>query len=272
MKSISEKLASLTFTTAILMLLLLWLAWGIILSNSASFSVGFQEMNRTILREWLFAPGNGSSLLRFWFIGLCLVMIVLGVNLVECSWLRIFKILRAKFSTSRLLMLVVHIFFGLVALAHLGGLMVGYRYEDIRLAEGQAFQTEDGYEVRVERIHFKDNPDRLPQPPFTYPSYGDHPGENYAEVSITLDGKEIQRDRNGMFDPLRYKALQITLMGLVSPVSPPGGPAAGERKPDTILVISKNPVIRAFLAIYPFMMAGIIIHLMMTWRETDQRK
>ncbi|MGD9106498.1 MAG: hypothetical protein PVJ87_06670, partial [Desulfobacterales bacterium] len=139
MKKVFEQLASLYFTTIILAVLILWFTWGILLAQSNTFEHEFYVMNSTLAFDWFLQTQGLSLLLKFWFVGLCMAMVVLAINLVFCSWVKILKIIRIKLVMNKLVMLIIHIIFGVVALGHFGSFFLGYRYEDVTLQQGQSF-------------------------------------------------------------------------------------------------------------------------------------
>ena len=266
MRRVAERLGSMGLATTTIAALLIWLSWGLYLSARQDLSSDFQAMTETFLRDWILSPLTGG-LLKWWFIGLCLLMVLLGVNLIFCTWLRIFKTLRARFSGPRLLMLIVHMIFGLVALGHLAGFMVGYRHEGLRLGEGEAFQTSDGYQVKIERIQFVADTAALSRSAMRGAPPDIRDESNYAEVSLGSGGHVLARARTQLMEPMRYRDIQITLRGFhrAAPsgsTSPPSSEAL-----EAIVVISKNPTLKVFLALYPHMIAGILGHLVLTWRE-----
>ncbi len=157
MNSVIERLSSLNVATWTLAVLFLWIVWGLGLALNDGFLNGFREMNSILVRDWLLDPGQGLMHLKIWFVGLCLVMVVMGVNLVFCSWNRILKIMRYRFKGATLFMLIVHTIFGLVALGHFGGFMLRYRY-DAKLANGRDFQFEGDYKLKVTDIYFVNDP------------------------------------------------------------------------------------------------------------------
>lgn len=268
MNSAFEKLGSLKFTTWTLVILLLWLTGGVLLNASSRFYQGFELMNSTLLRDWLIAQQDGFALLRIWFVGLCGVMVLLGANLIFCSWIKIFKILRASFSGPKLFMLIVHAIFGLVALGHFSGFMFGYRYEDIKLQEGQIFQTKDGYEIKAEKIHFVDDPRVLLKP---YRNRNDTL-RNSAEISIHSDGREVHSGEGRVMSPVVYQDIQITVKGFVHPLSVSSARKDPRMTPYGLFAISKNPTLVPFLVLYPLMIIGIAVHLAMTWRLKPQKR
>ena len=270
MKKITEKLSSLHFTTWTLIVLFIWFSWGIVLASFENFSEGFRLMNSTLLRHWFSDPDNGFLLLKFWFVGLCVVAVLLGINLVFCSWNKIFKFIRVRLNGPKLIMLVVHVIFGLVALGHFGGFMLGYKHDNVRLHEGQSFFFQNGHEVKVTKIYFSDDPSILKKSRNNLTRDEFHYRLNFAEIVLSREGRGICRDRTYMLKPMRIKGIQVTLKRFTPPRAQGSGDKGG--KPGVVLVISKNPVLSIFLVFYPLMIVGIGIYLMMTWRLPYRNK
>ena len=247
------------------MVLLLWVGWGLGLTMDENFLDGFKEMNSVLVRDWLLAPGQGLMHLKIWFVGLCLVMAVMGVNLVFCSWNRILKIMRHRFSGAKLFMLIVHIIFGLVALGHFGGFMLGYRY-DAKLTNGRDFQFEGDYRLKLTDIHFVNDPEILKKSrreilrdEFQYE-------DNFAVVALYKGDRLLLQDTIYLLDPLHHGNIQITLRRFLPPKGgvSPGWPSG------VMCTVSCNPVLKIFLWIYPLMILGIMAHLIMTWRQPEK--
>ncbi len=259
MKRLAEQLGSLSLTTITLTILLLWISGGILLNATPIFFAGFESMNRTLLSEWLRLPQEGAFL-KAWFIGLCLCMVLLGVNLIFCSWRRIFNLLRKNFTAAKALMLFVHFLFGFVALGHFSGFMFGYRHEDIRLAQGQDFKPAPDHRIKIERIQMAVD-HRNARGPGQAPSVFDlNPKRNFAEVSISESGQEIRRQEIAFMHSLRAGAQQVTVRGF----------DAGS-DPKVVLTVSNNPILPFFLTLYPLMIAGMSLHLAITWKKKPQR-
>jgi len=262
---VTERLSSLNFATWTLVVLLLWIIWGLGLALDKDFFNGFKEMNSILVRDWLVDPTQGLLHLKVWFMGLCLVMVVMGVNLVFCSWNRILKIMRHRFKGATLFMLIVHIIFGLVALGHFGGFMLGYRY-DVPLEKNNGFQFKGNYELKVADIHFANDPEILKKSrremlrsEFQYEN-------NFAEVALYQGESLVLKDRIYLLNPLHYGNIQITMKRFL----PPKGNETSQGLPGVMFAISCNPVLKIFLWIYPLMILGIAVHLIMTWRQPDR--
>jgi len=261
-KEVTRKLSSLSFASWTVAALILWCALGIVLAGSKALSDQVFHMNEMILRDWLIRPQQGALLLKVWFLGLCAGMMVLGVNLVFCTWNKFVRLItRNRSGVSKYVMLVVHILFGLVALGHLGSFMLGYRYENIRLSEGEAFDFGSGLSIRLERVHFVDDLRVLQLTHRGQTAADFHYRSNYADMVLSRGGREVYRDRVFILDPMRFKAIQVTLKRFTSPR------LRRSEKPGVVLVVSRNPVLTTFLLIYPFMIVGIGLFLGITWRK-----
>jgi hypothetical protein len=270
MKKISEQLASLYFTTIILAVLIFWFTWGIFLAESKRFGHEFDVMKSTLASAW-FSPTQGiSPLMKFWFLGLCAVMVVLAINLVFCSWVKILKIIRIKLFKHKLLMLIIHMVFGVVALGHFGSFFLGYRYENVTLQNGQSFSLKDGYILTVKNVHFVDDPQTLTKPPKELSPDQYHHKVNYSEVTLSRNKKQLTSGRIYFLKPLRYKNIQVTLKRFI----PPKGITGGHHKlgkPRVKLIVSKNPVKSLIFFLFPVMIIGIGVYSIMTWRQSENK-
>ncbi len=270
MKKFSEQLSSLHYTTWTLIVLFLWFCWGIVLASCENYYNGFRLMNSTLIRHWLLTPDNGFFLLKCWFVGLCILVALLGVNLVFCSWNKILKFIRIRFNGPKLLMLLVHVIFGLVALGHFGGFMLGYKHDNVRLREGQSFSFQNDHEVKVAKIHFADDPVILKKSRRDLTRDEFHYRSNFAEFVMSREGREINRGRAYVLKPMRAGDIQVTLKRFTPSRARGSGKKGG--KPGVVVVVSKNPVLGVFLFIYPLMIIGMAIYLVMTWKLPNKNK
>ena len=270
MKKASEQLASLYVTTIILVVLILWFTWGILLAQSNTFEHEFYVMNSTLASAWFSQTQGLSVLLRLWFVGLCLVMAVLAINLVFCSWIKILKIIRIKLIMNKLVMLIIHIVFGAVALGHFGSFFLGYRYENVTLQQGQSFALKDGYILNLTNVHFVDNPLVLRKSPKELSADEYHHDVNFSEVTLSRDGKQVTSGQIYFLRPLIYKDIQVTLIRFTPSKGKTGGNHA-LRKPGVKLVVSKNPVKFLVFSLFPVMIVGVGVYMIMTWRQTENK-
>jgi hypothetical protein len=269
MSRASEKLASLQYTTWNLVILLLWLSWGMLMAASDAYVRGFQGMNSVLIRDWFGSQQAGFHILKIWFVGLCLLMTSLCINLIFCSWEKIFKIIRSRFNRPKIFMLIIHAIFGFVALGHLGGLMSGYKYNNIKLGEGSAYSFEDGYRIEVKRVNYISDYKVLDKTKYITRDEFDYK-KNSAEILLSRNGKELKRGNVCILSPICYRDIQVTLRNFMK--SPDSGVMqdAGESKPWIIVTVSRNPVLKIYLFLYPVMIAGIFIYLILTWQVSGK--
>ena len=275
MKRTTERLASLHFTTWTLVVLFLWFAWGLLLSGMEGFYEGFESMNSMLVRDWLFGTAGEYALLKIWFVGLCLVMVILGINLVFCSWHKILKMMKVRFHVPKFIMLIIHIVFGLVAVGHFCTFMIGFQHEKVPLREGRSFSFEDGYELKVKKVHFVDEFKTLFKSRRELTGEEFHYKSNFVEVVLNHKGVPVLEDEVFILKPVRYKDIQITLRRF-APMGLKGNKGRGNSKstksvPGVVFSLTGSPVTHSFLFLYPIMIAGMCGYLIMTWRNTNRR-
>ena len=267
MSKTTEKLSSMHISAWTLVFLILWMGIGLYLAGADSYTKDFRVMNSMLIRDWLFSDKAGSGFLKIWFVMLCAGMTVIGINLIFCSWSKIFKIMRAKFSGNQLLMLIVHAIFGFVALGHLGGLMLGFEYNNIRLGEGKRHRIKEGYELEVNQVHFVGDVEALKKSRRDISHDELDYNESYAEVTLSRDGEMLESKKVYLLKPMNYRDVHVTLRSFVLPDD-----FRGEPVPDTeawaMFTLSRNPALKMFLITYPVMIAGIFVYLILTWRKT----
>ena len=270
MKKISEQLASLYVTTIILVVLILWFAWGILLAQSNTLAHEFDVMNSTLAPAWFSRTQGLSLLMKLWFVGLCVAMALLAINLVFCTWVKILKIIRINLIMNKLVMLIIHVLFGVLALGHFGSFFLGYRYENVTLQQGQSFVLNDGYILSVKDAHFVDNPLVLEKSPKELGPEDYHHEDNFSEVALGRKGKQLTSGRIYFLSALIYKNIQVTLKRFTQPKGKTGGNPALQ-KPGVKLVVSKNPVKCLVFFLFPVMIVGIGVYMIMTWRQPKNK-
>ncbi len=271
MSKVTEKFSSMHLTAWALVFLILWMGLGLYMAGAESYTKDFRIMNNILVRDWLFSDKAGSGFLKIWFVLLCAGMTVIGINLIFCSWSKIFRIMRARFSGNQLFMLIVHAIFGFVALGHLGGLMLGFEYNNIRLGEGKKYNIKEGYEIEVKNVNFIGDVKALTKSRRDITRDELDYRESYAEVSLSRGGKLLESERIYLLKPLNCRDVHVTLRSFVLPDNFKGEPGP-ETKAWVMVTLSRNPALKMFLIIYPVMIAGIFIYLVMTWRKSRFNK
>jgi hypothetical protein len=268
LKKITEKLSSMHLTLWVLVFMIMWVGAGLYMAGSESFTKDFRLMNNMLVRDWLFSNKTGAVILKTWFVILCAAMTVIGINLIFCSWSKIFRIMKIKFGGNQLFMLIVHCIFGFVALGHLGGLMLGFEYNNIRLGEDEKHSIAEGYRIGIKKIHFVGNAGALNKGKRNITRNDLNYKESYAEVSLSKGDDMLKTQKVYLLKPLNYRDVHVTLSSFVASEDSNRGP--GTDVPVLgMFTISCNPALKPFLTIYPVMIAGILIYLVMTWRKSQ---
>lgn len=270
MSKVSEKLASMSLTVWTIVIMLLWLAWGMFMAGSSAYTKGFHGMNNVLVKDWFLSNQAGYTTLKLWFAGLCVLMVVLCVNLIFCSWEKIFRIMKAKFSGPKFFMLIVHTVFGFVALGHLGGLMLGYKHNNIQLGEGQRYGFEDGYEIELTKVLYINDHKTLKKSYRSITKDDFDYTKNFADITLRKDGRDISKDSIYILNPMRHKDIQVTLRGFIESPELNGSENDAGTTPWVTVTVSRNPVLKIYLILYPIMIAGIFIHLILTWRSSSK--
>jgi hypothetical protein len=266
LRKVTEKLASMNLTVWNIVIMILWLGWGMVLAGSDTFTKGFQGMNAILIKDWVLSSKTGFPILKIWFIGLCVLMIILCINLIFCTWEKIFRIIREKFSGPKFFMLIVHTIFGFVALGHLGGLMFGYKHNNIQLGEGHKFAFEDNYEIEVTNVVYTNDYKTLKKSARYITKDDFDYTKNFAEIILLKEGRKICDGNIYILRPIRYKDIQITLRGFIES---PGSDMSKDNTgltPWVTVTVSKNPVLKTYLILYPIMVIGIFFYLLTTWK------
>jgi hypothetical protein len=271
MNRAAEKLSSMYLTLWSLAFLIVWVGVGLYMAGSDAYIKDFRMMNNMHIREWLFSGRADTGFLKVWFVILCAAMTVMGINLIFCSWSKIFRIMRAKFSGRQFYMLIVHALFGFVALGHLGGLLMGFEYNNIKLGTGLIHTSEEGYEIKVKEVHFVGDVKALSKSKRDITRDELDYKKSYAEVSLSKDDELLKTGKISLLNPLRYNDIQVTLRSFILPENIKGDPGP-DTSAWTMLTFSRNPALSMFLLVYPVMIAGIFIYLIITWRKPGFNK
>lgn len=265
MKKLIDFLSSLHFSLWLLTLLIGWFAWAIVLTATGYFET-FQQMNNHLMPDWLSISRGKSPLIRFWFFGLCAIATALGINLIFCSWNKFLKMTARRMNRPAMLMLAIHIVFGLVILGHFASLMAGFRNANVRLRQGESFELQNGFRVRADTIHFVNDVSVLTKPIKAMTSDEFSFETNFVQVSLYQNDLFLKSGRLSFLNPLVLDGIQFTLKNFIPPVSA-GKTASNSSSAGTILFISRNPAKYFVFTLFPLMIVGIAVYLAMTWKQ-----
>jgi hypothetical protein len=142
-------------------------------------------------------------------------------------------------------------------------MIVGYKHSKIELFPDQRFAFGQGMEIVVQEIRFVDDARILR---LEYQSQrvfmtrkNVHHHENFVEVGMLENGKEVSQKRIFILKPLKYKSIQVTLSDFFIPGKSPDD-RIGAR-----LVITKNPITPLFFILYAVMIICLILFIAVSW-------
>ncbi|MBN2809944.1 MAG: hypothetical protein JXR80_10670 [Deltaproteobacteria bacterium] len=260
MKISSVMLASQRLTTALLSLLFIWFgAFPLFIKLSGGKKVA-KVLNQGLLLDWFIEESGRYPHMRFWFIGLCLLVGLLALNLIICSWRRFPPGL--SLSRQKWLLFLLHLSFGLLVAGHAAGFIWGWRPPPIKAQVNSTIALEQGQLLTVKGISFYDDPGILQKPQRQWTSTDFSFKRNQVEVSLSKNGVEILSGQIATYKPLQKGSLQITLLGFTAP-------APGTELPGVRLQVSRAPFAHAVIWLFHCMILLTFVYFMSTKKNNN---
>ncbi|MCB2191509.1 MAG: hypothetical protein KQI62_08090 [Deltaproteobacteria bacterium] len=260
-----ERLSSLKFTLVCLFALMIWLGLGVYMGQIRLLSSSFFDMNRMLILDWLLGPAWEQPLAPLWFLGLCLGVGVMLLNLGCCTFTRLLPRLRAGNALKGWLLTLVHLVMLVVLVGHGAEMAMGHKQESLRMLPGQTLALPEGLVLSLESVHFVSDPSviNLPyrQARFAWTRDKFKPAENWAEVVIRRGDQEVTRGTLHILDPMDIQGLRLTLAGFFSPEN---------EKPARVgvrLALVKNPLTALFFVAYGAWVVLYAALAVLTWRS-----
>lgn len=255
MKISVAMLASQRFTTGLLGLLCIWCtAFPYILKLSGGKKIA-KAMNQSLFIDWFLQSSSQYPVLRFWFVSLCLLVGLLALNLVICSWRRFPP--QLGLSRQKWLMFLIHLIFGLLVAGHGAGFIWGWRPPPVKAHMNSSIELDQKHQLTIKEIIFHDNPQILKKPRNEWNSDDFSFYKNRANVSLSKNGVEIISGEIATYNPLQKGSLQITLLGFTPP-------APGTSTPGIRLQASRAPFARPVIWLFHIMILLTFVYFMMT--------
>ncbi len=260
-----ERLSSLKFTLVSLGIMMAWLGLGLVLCQLPSQVPFFQAMDQTLLLHWLAGPAWSDPLAPAWFIGMCLAVGLMLLNLAACTFTRLLPRLKSGSRLKGWLLTLVHLVMLLVLLGHAAEMGLGFKREGLRLLPGQRIDLpEAGVALRLETVEFPGDKSLLNAPYrqarwlMTTRSFD----RQASQARLHLDGPGVQGLPGVLriLEPLVLDGLRVTLTDFFRE-----GEGA-EARVGIVLTVGHNPLAPLFFAAYglwALLYAGLAFT---TWR------
>jgi hypothetical protein len=154
--------------------------------------------------------------------------------------------------------------FAVVLLCHGLGMILGYKYSPIEMWPNDSFGFEEGYEITVGDIIFRDDATMLEADYKTRRSMLTrerfHPENNSAAVTLKYKGRIIRAGKVCILAPMVSDGIQITLTDFIYDRDKSENPIG------ICLVLTKNPITPLFFTSYVVLIFSLIGLVIVTWR------
>ncbi|MBU1156215.1 MAG: hypothetical protein KJ921_10200 [Proteobacteria bacterium] len=259
-----ERLSSLKFTLGSLSALMIWLGLGVFIGQPKLLAASFFDMNRMLILDWLLGPAWAQPLAPLWFLGLCLGVGVMLLNLGFCTFTRLLPRLRAGNALKGWLLTLVHLVMLVVLLGHGAEMAMGHKQEELRMLPGQTVELPEGLTLSLESVLFVSDPSVINLPyrkaRWTWTSTNFKPRQNWAKVVIRRGDAIVTQGELRILEPMKIEGLRLTLAGFYSPK---------DEKPARVgvrLALVKNPLTTLFFVAYGLWVVLYAALAVVTWR------
>ena len=249
-------LSSLHLTWWVLIGFILWFALGIQAEKWPSFQEGLAGMNALLVRDWLGSQAQQHPLTLIWLMGLIVLALVLGINLVVCIWKRWTRNANGR-GLRFWIFLLVHMIFALVMLMHGLETVVGQKYPQQTVAAGERISLGQGWAVQVDSITYVDDPQLL--------LLDKHQARramsrdrfdmqvNSVRVNLMHHGRQVKQGTLRMLDPVHAGRVHVVLRGF----------AVGPEEILAKLRVVISPLHTVFFSAYALLILSLMLCLVL---------
>ena len=256
-----RKLASIKLTFTLLMVLIFLMGVGIWLS--LTLPKEFKAMNLMHILDWLVKGPEIHPMVLAWFLGVCLMAAMLGLNAFSCALVRLWPRAAGTLEMRHWVFLVLHLMFLLVLGCHGLLLFMGDKESQLASYTGD-IHTIGPYTIAVKQVTFSDDmalleiPYKERRPLMTRDRV--HIEKNIVEVDLLKNGEHLTSKKIIMLSPLRWGNLQLTLTEFLPPRSEQSGPGA-------YLSLTQNALNLFFFSVYAAMILLLAGFTALTWNR-----
>lgn len=254
-------LSSLKLTAILIVSIVVMFLAGSFLTNNDSIYEGFKQMNNLIILDWFLNFDNHNTVIVIWFVVFCCLAALFGLNLILCTWDNLLKATVKRKGLKSVLLLTIHLVFTVILILHAVSLLIGFKYGNIKLSEGEEVKFENNYVLKLENINYIDNPKTLMEKKkssrmaMTLDKF--HYKENYASLTVCNGGQEILSGNAYIFSPLFADGMQFTLEKFTMDKK--------TGKLGAVITVTKNPLVVFFFIFYGLgiltMLAYLVVKL-----------
>lgn len=239
-------LSSMKLAAILLISLIVVFLTGIFLTAYDGVYNAFKHMNDIIILDWLMDIGSKNTVVVVWFILLCIIAVLFGINLFLCTKDRLYRTAIASKSFKTILLFLIHIVFIIILLLHAVSLVIGFKHGNIILSEGDQYKFEDGYTLSLNEIYFIDDyailKDKKKSSRLEMTRDKFHYRENYASLELNKNGEKVAVGKAFIFSPVFGDGIQITLEKFILDKK--------TKEPAVRITVAKNALVWWFFVFY----------------------
>ncbi len=250
-------LSSMKLAAIMLISLIVVFLCGIFLTANDGVYEAFKHMNDIIILDWIMEIGNKNIYVVIWFVILCLIAFLFGINLFLCTKDRLYKTALTSKSLKASLLFSIHIVFIIILLLHAVSLVIGFKHGNIVLSAGDKYEFENGYTLRLKEINFVDDfailKDKKKSSRLEMTRDKFHYKENYASLSLFKNGEKVVDGSAFIFSPVSGDGIQITLEKFILDKM--------TKEPAVRITVAKNPLVLWFFVFYALGILSLTAYL-----------
>ncbi|GIU30567.1 hypothetical protein L2719_20430 [Shewanella schlegeliana] len=265
-------LFSMRLAFVLLMLLSLWFAIGVGLSEYELYRQVLRALNDLPMSQWLQSL-TAAPMVGFWLAGLFGLMFLLGLNTALCSWRDLLPIWRHKrWRSPRIMMLPIHILTLLVFIFHGVDLVFIHGHDSAVLHQGERFNS-GRYQIKLVSVDYRDDVSLI-----TEDATGFSPAGRITRRSVeqfdprinsayffVQDGEQKISGDAGFMRPFRWKDLYITVTDFRVPHQE-------EARGVQVKVLAvHNPLVNYFFACYGLLLVSLLLQGLVFWRRSMKK-
>jgi hypothetical protein len=188
---------------------------GVYLAGYVFFENGLSAMNSMVVIQWIAKHSASHPIVLLWLILLVILAGVLAINLGACLYQRISNTWKNGRGLRFWIFLTVHLIFGLVMTLHGLEMVTGQKHPWQNMLEGQSFNTDSGWGLKVDEIIFADDVSILKsergrrRTAMTSDKFDVK--ANHVRASLLKNGKVVKSGEIRIMKPLVYENTRVVL-------------------------------------------------------------
>jgi len=288
MRKMCTLLGSLKLTLALMLIIAIWFSLGIILSTSSQYGNTFRLLNDRLVADSLLTLSTPSprvwtplfhinqiqqkilahlplprTVVVTWLCVALVLALMLGLNLICGTKEWIFGFFKREISSRKLILLVIHFFFGIILIAHLISSISGFR-ATVPLGEGKRVKLLNGTVMKIEKINIEEST-RTKSGKYYWTTDGFVHQKIAVSIALMRNKQKVMTAILREFRPERYMGYRFTLcpFSFRSQVSHDFLSNGLREK----ILISRNPGTNIMLVFQPLLILAVLVYVIILLKQ-----